>query len=70
VTSRDVRVSLPCPLMAQHSVQIGIGIKFDGQNQDGFPGQNQVFCGTFRLDKSTAWYTSTYISTYTILEST
>jgi hypothetical protein len=30
--------------MAQHSVQIGIGIKFAGQNQDGFPGQNQVFC--------------------------
>jgi hypothetical protein len=28
--------------MAQHSVQIGIGIKFAGQNQDGFPGQNQV----------------------------
>jgi hypothetical protein len=30
--------------MAQHSVQTGIGIKFAGQNQDGFPGQNQVFC--------------------------
>jgi hypothetical protein len=29
--------------MAQHSVQIGIGIKFDGQNQDGFPGQNHKF---------------------------
>jgi hypothetical protein len=37
------RVSLACPLMAQHSVQIGIGIKFARQNQDGFPGQNQVF---------------------------